>query len=292
MRKTTLSIALAFIPGVVFAQQASTSGSAAVKAGASAQTKPAAASTTGSVDAKASVNEKRANGEAQAAEHANANAKTRANEHSAVVAGSSASGTSTSSVEIPSSFSAESRAKMEATVKAAREKNLPQQPMQQRVAEGQAKGASEVQIVAAVQKVEARMEATQSAMIRAGRTEPQPQEVQAGEQAMERGATDAQIEALVKHAPSDRSLVVAFDVLSKLEARGIPVDNALAQVQAKLDARASDDAIASLTAGVRGTGAGAVSVPAGKPDGAGRGASVAGSVTGAVTGVVGAPKKP
>src|SRR5262245_7003615 len=154
---------------------------------------------------------------------------------------------------IPAKYSAESRAKLEASIQAARAKDLPEEPMQRRIAEGEAKGASEAQVVAAVQKLETRLEATQSAMIRAGRAKPAHDEVARGSQAMEQGATEAQIEALVKHAPSDRSLVVAFDVLTKLSAGGIPVDNALAQIQTKLDARANDTAINALIgAGVTG----------------------------------------
>ena len=57
---------------------------------------------------------------------------------------------------------------------------------------------------------------------------------------------------LVKHAPAGRSLAVAFNVLAKLEANGEPVDGALAKVAAKLDAGATDDAVASLAGGLSG----------------------------------------
>ena len=131
-------------------------------------------------------------------------------------------------------------------------------------------------------------------MVRAGRAKPQREEVARGSQAMEQGATEAQIEALVKHAPSDRSLVVAFDVLTKLSARGVPVDNALAQVQSKLDARATDDALGSLVAGANAQGA-AHAQGNGVAGSAAAGANVVGKaaagVTGAVTGAI-PPKKP
>jgi hypothetical protein len=187
--------------------------------------------------------------------------------------------------------------------------------MRQRMAEGQAKGASDAQVATAVQRAEARLEASQSAMIRAGREKPSADEVTAGEQAMARGTTEAQIEALVKHAPSDRSLVVAFDVLTKLEAQGKPVDKALAVVQAKLDARASDDAIASLAGnagavlgngqvgaagsaagaanahGNSGNAAGAAAVGGNAAAGAGGVVKGAAGVAGVVSGALG-PKKP
>jgi hypothetical protein len=198
------------------------------------------------------------------------------------------------SVSVPASYSAASRAKIEAAFNAAREKNLPQQPMQQRIAEGQAKGANDAQVAGAVQKTEARLEASQAAMIRAGRTHPQPQEVASGEQAMERGATDAQIEALAKHAPSAQSLTVALSVLTKLEAEGRPVSNAVASIQSKLDARASDDAIVALLDGNAAAGthaSGSSAATAGNSNGAAsNGAGIGAAVSGAVHGVVGVGK--
>jgi hypothetical protein len=154
--------------------------------------------------------------------------------------------------EPPREFSAEGRAKLETMYKDARSKELPPEPMARRVAEGQAKGASEVAILAAVEKVRVNLESTHSAMLRAGRA-PSHEETAAGAAALERGFTTAQLEAVAKRTPNERSLAVAFDVLTDLSARGVPVNNALAQVQAKLDARASDAALRSLTANVTGT---------------------------------------
>ncbi|MFI5228803.1 MAG: hypothetical protein ACHQWU_07025, partial [Gemmatimonadales bacterium] len=145
-------------------------------------------------------------------------------------ASASATATSAASVSVPASYSAAAKANIEASFKRAQDKNVPDHAMRQRLAEGQAKAASDAQVATAVQKTEARLEASQSAMVRAGRSNPTPQEIDAGEQAMARGATEANVEGLAKHAPSDRSLVVAFDVLSTLEAKGTPVDQAVAQI--------------------------------------------------------------
>jgi hypothetical protein len=158
--------------------------------------------------------------------------------------------TSNGNVELSPSISAASRAKIDAAFKAAHDKNLPDQPMRDRITEAQAKSASEAQIVEAVQGVETRLEASQAALIQAGRAQPQQIEIAAGAQAIERGATAAQIEALVKHAPADRSLAVSFGVLAKLAANGEPVDNAVTKITAKLDAGESDDALASLVGGL------------------------------------------
>jgi hypothetical protein len=202
-------------------------------------------------------------------------------------------------VEVQAGFSAEARARIEATLAAAREKNLPPEPIQNRIDEGRAKGASEAAITAAAERTEARMEAVQRAMVRAGREEPRPQEIERGEQAMARGATEAQIEALVGSAPSERSLVVAFDVLSQLEARGVPVDQALAVISAKLEARASDEAIAGLAASARGVGETSANGAAASAPGAAVSATATGAlrgpgatsaaVTGAVSGIIRKP---
>lgn len=151
---------------------------------------------------------------------------------------------------VPTGFTAESRARLEATFSVAREKGLPEEPIRNRMAEGRAKAASEAQIVTAAEQVVTRLESSQRAMLRAGRDEPQDEEVARGAQAMERGATEAQLETLVRHAPADRSLVVAFEVLSELSARGLPTEHALARVAARLDARASDAALVELLGSV------------------------------------------
>jgi hypothetical protein len=221
-------------------------------------------------------------------------------------AAASASAASQANVNIPASYSADAKANIEASFKRAQEKNLPDQSMRQRIAEGKAKAASGAQTAAAVQKTEARLEASQSAMVHAGRTSPSPDEINAGENAMARGATAANVEALAKHAPSDRSLVVAFDVLSTLEAKGTPVDQAVAQITAKLDAHANDDALVALAGDA--SAAGAANAHGSNPNttaagsaAAGVGATVKGvgnaaggagaAVTGVVKGAVG-PKKP
>jgi len=157
-----------------------------------------------------------------------------------------AQATANGEVELPAAFSASSRAKITATLQAARSKNLPDKPIRDRIAEAQAKGASEAQIVDAAQNVEAKLEASQAALSAAGRSQPEQNEIAAAGLAMERGASAAHVAALVKHAPADRSLAVSFNVLAKLAASGETVDNAIAKIAAKLDAGANDEAVAAL----------------------------------------------
>lgn len=156
------------------------------------------------------------------------------------------------SLEAPREFSAQGRARLEGMYRDAQDRELPPEPMAKRVAEGRAKGASEAAILVAVEKVKVNLEATHSALLRAGRT-PSKHETAAGAAALEKGVAAGQLEAMARRTPNERSLTVAFDVLTELSARGVPVDNALAQVQAKLDARASDAAIRSLSGSVTGT---------------------------------------
>lgn len=150
-------------------------------------------------------------------------------------------------MEIPSSFSASSRTRLEATYARAQAHHVPTGAIADRVDEGTAKGASDARIVAAASKVEANEEAADRAMVKAGH-QPTDNEIQAGAYAMERGVTTAQLSSLVRHAPPGRSLEVALDVITRLNEQGLPVGTALARVQSKLDAHASDAAIGSLVA--------------------------------------------
>lgn len=199
----------------------------------------------------------------------------------------SANASSTTTADIPSSYSSEGKASLNATFAAARSRDLPEQPIRDRIAEGRAKGASEGQVILAARRTEARLEASQSAMLRAGR-KPTRDEVARGEHAMVRGATEAQIEVIARRTPPERSMTVALDVLAQLQASGMTADHAVAQIVAKLDARASDQAIGALatSATVNANAAGSVATPAvGASTSAAAGA--AGSVSGAGAGVAG-----
>lgn len=226
---------------------------------------------------------------ATATTSAGADASAKAGKTS-VAGGAHANSSTNASADVPSSYSAENRAKLNATFAAARERDLPEQPIRDRIAEGRAKGASEAQVVMAAQRAEARLEATQSAMVRAGRR-PTLGEVSRGEHAMARGATDVQIEAIARRSPPERSLEVALEVLTHLQARGVSSERAVAQIVSKLEARASDAAIrelavnANANAGVNA----AVGAPKAGANASATGAAAA-SATGAGAAVVGGAK--
>ena len=160
----------------------------------------------------------------------------------------SAGGEVQGKINVPATYSAESKTKIEAAFSAAHAKNLPDQLLRDRLTEAQAKNASEADVVTSIEKFETQLEASNDALVQAGRQTPSPDEISAAAAAIDHGVTAAQIAALAKQAPADRSLSVAFATLNKLAARGNPIDQALASVQAKLEAKATDDAIATLAA--------------------------------------------
>jgi hypothetical protein len=182
---------------------------------------------------------------------------------------------------LPPGISADARTKIEAMIVAAREKHLPTQPMADRVAEGKAKGASDEQMVSECRKSMVQLEASQTALIKAGREHPSDEEVARGAQVIARGATAAQLEAFVRRTPSDRRLEVAFEVLTQLEARGVPVDRALTVIGGKLSGGASDGQLVS----VLGSGQAGLGLGHDRPE-----AAAGGTVTGALG--VGITRKP
>jgi hypothetical protein len=194
-----------------------------------------------------------------------------------------------------SALSANAQARVDADLRVAREHDLPEQPIRRRVAEGQAKGASEASIVMASGRALAELQTAHEAMVSAGHEHPTSEETTRGAQLVARGYTSAQIEAVARRAPSDRSLVVAFETLSSLRARGVSTERAASQIEQRLAARASDAELHDLAvnAGAAAQVDGALGVGRGTGN-AGAGAAAAGSlgggaanVTGGATGVVG-----
>ncbi len=150
-----------------------------------------------------------------------------------------------SAASVPAGFSAAGRARLEATYARARADHVPEAVIESRVAEGEAKHASERAVIASAGKVETNMESARAAMVASGH-DPDDAEVRAGAYAMERGVTKAELGTMARRAPRGRSLTVAFDAVTRLNENGVGLNSALTQVQAKLDAHASDAAITSL----------------------------------------------
>ena len=187
----------------------------------------------------------------------------------------SAGGEVQGKINVPATYSAESKTKIEAAFSAAHAKSLPDQLLRDRLTEEQAKNTSETDVVATIQKLETQLEASNDALVQAGRQTPSADEVSAAAAAIDHGVTAAQISALAKQAPADRSLAVAFTTLNKLATRGDPIDQALASVQAKLEAKATDDAIATLAADAAPAAPAAGAAPAVNPANAAKDAPAA-----------------
>jgi hypothetical protein len=188
-----------------------------------------------------------------------------------------------------SRLSAGSQAKVDADVRIAHDRRLPEEPIRRRVAEGEAKGASESQIVAASGRALAELETAHDAMVAAGRRDPSNAEVTYGAQLVARGYTHTQLEEVAHHAPADRSLVAAFETLSTLSARGVSSAQAVAQVESKLASRASDAEMRSLAGNV-GAGShveGHGGLNAGHGQGIAGSAAAGAGAAGAATGTVG-----
>ncbi len=166
-------------------------------------------------------------------------------------ASTSASASAQANVTIPAHYSQEARARITAAFERARERNVPDDQMRQRLAEGEAKGASDAQVATAVQKSEARLETSQSLLIKSGRSNPRPEEINNAALALEQGVAESRIVAAITNPPANASVAASL--------------GALIQVPA-----ASASAAGSVTGAVSGAAAGAT-------------AGVTGAVTGAVT---------
>ena len=132
-----------------------------------------------------------------------------------------------------------------ATVTDALSRGLPADPIAMRALEGAAKGKSAEEIGAATRTLADQLARADAALERNGRT-AQAEEIEAAVTAMQLGVEGAVVSDLASSAPSGRSLAVPLAVVGALVNRGIPADEALAAVLARLQARASNAEIAAL----------------------------------------------
>jgi hypothetical protein len=93
--------------------------------------------------------------------------------------------------------------------------------MRSRLAEGQAKGAADAQIATAVQNAEARLEASQSLLVRSGRANPEPSEINNAALAMERGVAESKIAAVITNPPANASLATSLHALAQANGLGV-----------------------------------------------------------------------
>lgn len=131
-----------------------------------------------------------------------------------------------------------------AVVEDARNQALPDQAVANLALEGVAKGRSAEEVLGAVEGLVGDLSAAQDAIQAADRA-PETGEVEAATAAMRMGVDGDAISEFAQSQPSGRSLAVPMLVLGSLTERGLPSDEALAQVAARLEAQADDAALVS-----------------------------------------------
>lgn len=127
-----------------------------------------------------------------------------------------------------------------ARIAAARAVELPTQALENRALKFAARGVLPVEIERAINEHADRLDRSREVLRDARPERPSGDEVEAGAEALRQGVDGAAVSALAKSTPSGRSLAVPLFVIGSLVERGLPSDAALARVQERLLARATD----------------------------------------------------
>jgi len=130
----------------------------------------------------------------------------------------------------------------------ARTQGLPADLLARRALELSAKGVPPAGIETAVADETADLAAARDALAAGGRPGATDDELDAAGTALGKGMDGHQVSHLARSAPSGRSLAVPLFVISSLVDRGLPSDEALRRVLARLEARASDAQLEGLAA--------------------------------------------
>lgn len=127
-----------------------------------------------------------------------------------------------------------------AKIAEARARELPAQALENRALKFASRGVPASEIERSINAHAERMDGAKRAIERGRGAKAQGDEIDAGAEAMRKGVDGAKVAELAKTAPSGRSLAVPLFVVGSLIDRGLPSDQALAKVQERLAARASD----------------------------------------------------
>ncbi len=129
----------------------------------------------------------------------------------------------------------------------ARARQLPAAALENRALKFAARGVAPADIERSVAEQADRMSQAQGLLMSA-RGSADADEIDAAAEAMRKGVDGQTVSELARSAPSGRSLAVPLHVIGSLVARGLPSDDALARVHARLMARASDAELQQLPA--------------------------------------------
>src|SRR4051812_30464853 len=141
---------------------------------------------------------------------------------------------------------AEVAARILAVIAHARSRDLPADALENRALKFAARGVRPDSIERSVVDHETRMERAKEALTKARGRRPADDEIEAGADALRKGASGTGVEELARSAPSGRSLAVPLYVVGGLLDRGLPSDAALKRVADRLAARASDNDLEKL----------------------------------------------
>jgi len=122
----------------------------------------------------------------------------------------------------------------------ARARQLPAEALENRALKFAAKGVDPKNIERSVNEQAARMETAKAALASGRKSTPAGDEIEAGAEAIRKGADGASVTLLAKNAPSGRSLAVPLFVIGSLTDHGLSSADALQRVLARLKDRASD----------------------------------------------------
>lgn len=122
----------------------------------------------------------------------------------------------------------------------ARARQLPAAALEHRANELVAKGARPGDVEQGVTNYADQLDSAHVALAKGGRDHPSNDETEAAASVIGKGVDGGSVSALAQSAPSGRSLAIPLYVLASLMDRGLPSDQAIARVQADLQARLSD----------------------------------------------------
>ena len=158
----------------------------------------------------------------------------------------------------------------------ARSRGLPAAALEHRALKFAARGVKPEDIERSVSEQSQRMERASEVLAQARGRRASAEEIDAGAEAMRMGVDGKEVSELARSAPSGRSLAVPLLVIGSLVDRGLPSDEALQRVRARLEERATDAELETLPGQVRGKPAvtGRELAETKRPEGAGRPAGV------------------
>lgn len=137
-------------------------------------------------------------------------------------------------------------ARVLAVIARARAHDLPTEALENRALKFAAKGVQPDSIEKSVVDHETRMERGKETIERARGNKAAGDEVEAAAEVLRKGVDGPALSEFAKSAPSGRSLAVPLFVIGGLLDRGLPSDDAILRVVARLRARASDRDLESM----------------------------------------------